>query len=58
MIDKKCSDEQIREVITKANDLRRSGVIVTVDRMKKNKKFQKDQLTLQGFSAIEEIFAD
>ncbi|MBR0118609.1 MAG: ATP phosphoribosyltransferase regulatory subunit, partial [Eubacterium sp.] len=58
LIDKKCSDEQIREVITKANDLRRSGVIVTVDRMKKNKKFQKDQLTLQGFSAIEEIFAD
>ena len=58
LIDKKCSDEQIREVITKANDLRRSGAIVTVDRMKKNKKFQKEQLTLQGFSAIEEVFAD
>ena len=58
LLDKKCSDEQVRDAVKKAAALRKEGKIVTVDRLKKNKKFQKEQLTAMGYDNIEEIFAD
>ena len=58
LIDKKCTASQVRETIAEANKLRADGASVSVLRMKKNKKFQKDQLAEQGFTKIEEIFND
>lgn len=58
LIDKKCSSDQVRQVIAEANKLRDSGATVNVLQMKKNKKFQKEQLSAQGFTDIQEVFAD
>ena len=58
LIEKKCTADQVRETIKKASELRQTGATVTVDRMKKNKKFQKEQLAAQGFTDIQEIFAN
>ncbi|MCR4604614.1 MAG: histidine--tRNA ligase [Eubacterium sp.] len=58
LIEKKCTDDQIKQVISKANELRSAGNTVTIDRLKKNKKFQKEQLAALGYDNIEEIFAD
>ena len=58
LIDKKCTAEQVRSAIEEANKLRADGASVSVMRMKKNKKFQKDQLTEQGYTDIREVFND
>ncbi len=58
LIDKKCTADQVRSSIDQANKLRSEGAHVSVMRMKKNKKFQKDQLTEQGYTDIREVFND
>ena len=58
LIDKKCDADKVRSAIDEANKLRSTGASVSVIRMKKNKKFQKDQLSELGFSDIREIFGD
>lgn len=58
LLDKKCTPSQVKETIAKANELRQGGATVSVLRMKKNKKFQKDQLTAEGFTDIREVFND
>ena len=58
LIDKKCDADKVRSAIDEANKLRSTGASVSVIRMKKNKKFQKDQLSELGFSNIREIFGD
>ena len=58
LIDKKCTAEQVRAAVDEANTLRSNGASVSVIRMKKNKKFQKEQLTEAGFSDIREIYND
>lgn len=57
LIEKKVSDEKLRETITKAMSERAEGKVVNLLVMKKNKKFQKDQLTQEGYDEIEEVFA-
>ena len=57
LIEKKCSDEKIRETIRKAMDERAQGMTVNLLVMKKNKKFQKDQLQAEGYDLVEEVFA-
>ena len=57
LIEKKCSGEKIREVVEKAMAERQEGKTVNLLVMKKNKKFQKEQLEAEGYSEIEEIFA-
>ena len=44
-------------VIAKAKEERRKGVQVNISMMKKNKKFQKEQLAAEGYEDIEEYFA-
>jgi histidyl-tRNA synthetase len=56
LIDKKASPELIREVIAKAGEERANGVSVNISMMKKNKKFQKEQLQAEGYTEIEEFF--
>ena len=58
LIDKRAPASLIQEVIEKARAERERGVQVNINIMKKNKKFQKEQLTSEGYTDIEEIFAD
>ncbi|MBO6108670.1 MAG: histidine--tRNA ligase [Eubacterium sp.] len=58
LIEKKCTPDQVKDVIRRADELRKNGSVVTVDRMKKNKKFQKEQLAAAGYTQIEEVYAD
>ena len=58
LLDKRLSDEKTGEVIRKAMEERAGGMEVTIAVMKKNKKFQKDQLIAQGYNEIEDIYAD
>lgn len=58
LVDKKLSNEKYVEVIKEANEKRENGVKVLVVRMNKNKKFQKEQLTKEGYEEFKEFFAD
>lgn len=58
LLDKRLADEQVRKVIDTAMAERASGMEVAIAVMKKNKKFQKDQLNAQGYTEIEEVYAD
>ena len=56
LLDKKLSGEKRREIFKKAMEERLSGSCVDLEVMKKNKKFQKEQLEAQGYTEIVEIF--
>ncbi len=58
LIDKKCDKAKVSEVMKEAADLRRDGKQVLVSRMNKNKKFQKEQLTAEGYTEFKEFYAD
>ena len=57
LIDKKASPDLMKDVLLKAKEEREAGYRVSINVMKKNKKFQKEQLAKEGFTEIEEIFA-
>ena len=56
LLEKKLSDEQMSETVRKAMQERQEGQIVDLEVMKKNKKFQKEQLMEQGYTEIIEVF--
>ena len=56
LIEKKMSSEAMLDVLKQANEERKTGAQVTIAVMKKNKKFQKDQLREEGYEAIIEVF--
>ena len=56
LLDKKLSDEKMREVVRQAMAERASGRVVDLEVMKKNKRFQKDQLTAEGYGEIVEVY--
>ncbi|MBR2560870.1 MAG: histidine--tRNA ligase [Eubacterium sp.] len=56
LLDKKLSGEKRLDVFKKAMEERLQGQIVDLEVMKKNKKFQKEQLEAQGYTEIEEVF--
>ena len=56
LVEKNMSEEKLAEVFARANALREEGKCVTVSTMKKNKKFQKDQLAAEGYAEVEEYF--
>lgn len=58
LIDRKADADLFRKVMEKAKAEREQGVYVNINRMKKNKKFQKEQLMSEGYTEIEEFFAD
>ena len=45
-------------VLSEAKALRDEGVQTTVAVMKKNKKFQKDQMTAEGYTEFKEYYVD
>ena len=58
LLDKKLPAEAMEKIIARAMEERRRGVQVNLAVMKKNKKFQKEQLEAEGYTEIEEIYAD
>lgn len=58
LIEKGIGGERLCEIIAKAQEVRRDGTHVLVVRMNKNKKFQKDQLTAEGYEEFEEFYKE
>ena len=58
LIEKGLSSDRLCEVMAKAQKERESGDQILVARMNKNKKFQKEQLTAQGYEAFEEFYRE
>ena len=58
LIEKNMPQEGILKVLAMAKEDRANGKQVLIVNMKKNKKFQKDQLIEEGYEIIEEIYRD
>ncbi|MBQ2987328.1 MAG: histidine--tRNA ligase [Tyzzerella sp.] len=58
LIEKNMSQEGILKVLALAKTDRENGKQVLIVNMKKNKKFQKEQLVEEGYTDIEEIYQD
>ena len=56
LIEKGYPAEKLSAVFAEAKAARANGDQVLIVRMNKNKKFQKEQLTNQGYEEIKEIF--
>lgn len=56
LIEKGMPTEKLLEVFKQAEEERRLGSTVNVTMMKKNKKFQKEQLAEEGYTDIKEFF--
>ena len=56
LIEKNMPAEGMMKVLKQADEDRKNGVQVTIAVMKKNKKFQKDQLKEEGYEEIVEFF--
>jgi len=56
LIEKGCTSEQVSKVIARAQEERVAGKQVLVVRMNKNKKFQKEKLTAEGYKDIVEFY--
>ena len=57
LVEKDVSDEKMTEIRKDAAAARASGADVLVTGMNKNKKFQKEQLTKEGWTVFREFFA-
>ena len=58
LVDKNMPTERLMQIHQKARAEREAGNTVSIVVMKKNRKFQKDQLTAEGYTELEEFFAD
>lgn len=56
LIEKGVEGEKLCEVIARAQEERKDGMQVLVARMNKNKKFQKEQLTAEGYEEFKEFY--
>lgn len=58
LVEKGVEGARMCEIIAKAQKEREDGSQVLVARMNKNKKFQKDQLTAEGYEEFEEFYKE
>ena len=58
LIEKGVAGEALCKVIAQAQEARREGAQILVARMNKNKKFQKEQLTKEGYEEFVEFYKD
>lgn len=58
LLDKNLDAEKTSEALNEAMTLRLKGETVLVSRMNKNKKFQKEQLTEEGYTEFREFYQD
>lgn len=58
LIEKGIPGKELCKVIAEAQEERKKGMQVLVVRMNKNKKFQKEQLTKEGYTQFKEFYKD
>ncbi len=58
LIEKNMPADKLLPILKKATAERQNGTQVNVVMMKKNKKFQKEQMEAEGYTSFEEFFAD
>ncbi len=58
LVEKNMPQDKMLVILQKANEERREGRQINIAIMKKNKKFQKEQLLKEGYTAFEEFFVD
>ena len=58
LLDKNLSKEKMLKVLEQAKQDRAAGLQVMIVNMKKNKKFQKEQLAQMGYEEFAEIYND
>lgn len=58
LIEKGVGGERLCQVIAQAQEARRDGTQVLVARMNKNRKFQKEQLTAEGYGEFVEFYKE
>lgn len=58
LIEKGVGGQMLCDIIAKAQENRKNGTQILVVRMNKNKKFQKEQLTAQGYEEFEEFYRE
>ena len=58
LVEKGVSNDALCEVIGKAQKARESGAQVLVVRMNKNRKFEKEQLTAQGYEESRDFYEE
>lgn len=56
LIEKNMPAEKLQDILKEAGVMRQNGTQVALSVMKKNKKFQKDQLIAEGYTEIKEFF--
>lgn len=58
LVEKNMPSDKMQQILAKAMEERKNGVCVNISVMKKNKKFQKEQLAQEGYQDVEEFFVD
>ncbi len=58
LVEKGMDQERFAQIMKKAMDERKAGVCVLVSQMNKNKKFQKEQLTKEGYTEFVEFYRE
>lgn len=56
LIEKNMPADRMQEILSQAKAERATGKIVNIAIMKKNKKFQKEQMEVEGYTAFEEFY--
>ena len=56
LIEKNMPSDKLIEIFRQAEEERKTGVQVNISIMKKNKKFQKEKLTAEGYTDFVEFF--
>jgi histidyl-tRNA synthetase len=57
-VEKNMPQDKMLTILQKANEERKTGKQINIAIMKKNKKFQKEQMEKEGYTAFEEFFVD
>lgn len=58
LVEKNMPSDKMLKILQQANEKRAKGEQINIAIMKKNKKFQKEQMEKEGYTVFEEFFAD
>ncbi len=58
LVEKNMPSDKMLKILQQANEKRAKGEQINIAIMKKNKKFQKEQMEKEGYTAFEEFFVD
>jgi len=58
LVEKNMPSDKMLTILQQANEKRAQGELINIAIMKKNKKFQKEQMEKEGYTVFEEFFAD